>query len=152
MFAVPVTAITNSEDSNSVPVIYFAEESFIITIPAGVSIDGNTGKSTVEVSASDVVLSAGSYLNVSISSESYDLYWKLTDEIDETNQLRYIIGTEADESNIFNNSLVLSVGAGEAYHSTVTKTIYFSVIDEAIKAGTYKDILVFYVEVEKTKQ
>ncbi len=139
--------ISTDGGSQNTVVTYGMSEGFTVTIPTNFTID-ETKKATADVSASNVVIAHGSTLKVAVSGNDYVDSWELVDEAEATNTLTYTIGTTEGGNDIVNNSVVLSVGAGEAYGSTVTETMHFTVIDELSKAGTYKDTLTFTVSVE----
>lgn len=148
--AMPIAAATvTRENESDVLLTYSSEENFVITIPADFTIDPSTGTATASVSASNVFIPDKSILNVNIHSDNYNVNWSLTDIEESANILRYSIGTEAWKSNIFNNSIVLSVESGEAYDSVISQTLYFKVLDALSKAGIYKDTLTFSVELKR---
>lgn len=140
--------VTSNGGSGETVVTYGMDEGFTVTIPANFTID-STKKATADVSASNVMIAHGKVLEVTVSGDDYDVTgsWELIDEAEASNKLTYTIGTTEGGTDIVNNSVVLSVGAGEAYSSTVTETMHFTVIDELSKAGTYKDTLTFTVGV-----
>jgi len=140
--------VTSNGGSGETVVTYGMDEGFTVTIPANFTID-STKKATADVSASNVMIAHGKVLEVAVSGDDYDVTgsWELIDEVEASNKLTYTIGTTEDGTDIVNNSVVLSVGAGEAYGSTVTETMHFTVIDELSKSGTYKDTLTFTVGV-----
>lgn len=141
--------ISTDGGSQEVKVTYGMNEGFTVTIPTNFTID-ESKKATANVSASNVMIAHGKVLEVSVSGDDYDTTgsWELIDEAEAANKLTYTIGTTEGGADIVNNSVVLSVGAGEAYGSTVTEIMHFTVIDELSKAGTYKDTLTFTVSVE----
>ena len=138
--------ITTDGGHQNVTVTYGVSESFIVTIPSNFTI-GQSGTATADVSASNVMISAGNVLDVYISGHDYSGSWELIDSNNNNNRLTYTIGTGAGLSNIVNNSVVLSVEAGEAYNSTVYETMHFTIVDELTSAGIYTDTLTFTVNV-----
>ena len=154
MFSLATTSfaanISTDGGSQQTVVTYGMDEGFTVTIPANFTID-STKKATADVSASNVMIAHGKVLEVTVSGDDYDVTgsWELIDEAEASNKLTYTIGTTEGGSDIVNNSVVLSVGAGEAYGSTVTETMHFTVIDELSKAGAYTDTLTFTVSIDR---
>ena len=136
---------TDGGTQNTV-VSYGMSEGFTVTIPTNFNID-DSRKATANVSASNVMIAHGATLKVTISGDDWGGSWELIDAAEASNQLTYTIGTTEGGNDIVNNSVVLSVGAGEAYNSTVTETMHFTVVDELSKAGEYSDTLTFTVSV-----
>ena len=136
--------------SQETVVTYGMAEGFTVTIPTNFTID-DSKKATANVSASDVMIAHGATLEVTISGNDYVDSWELIDTAEVTNQLTYTIGSTDGGSDIVNGSVVLSVASGEAYNSTVTETMYFTVVDELSKAGEYTDTLTFTVSVGAEK-
>lgn len=139
--------ISTDGGSQDVTVTYGMTEGFTVTIPTDFTIN-DTAKATAKVSASNVVIAHGSTLKVAVSGDDYVDSWELVDEAEADNTLTYTIGTTEGGNEITNGSIVLDVESGEAYGSTVTETMYFTVVDELAKAGTYTDTLTFTVSVE----
>ena len=138
--------ITFDGGVNETLVTYGMSEGFTVTIPTDFTID-NSGETSAEVSASHVMLAHGNILEVTVSGHDYESTgsWELVDEAEATNMLTYTIGSTDGASDIVNNSVVLAVEAGEAWDETITKIMYFTVVDELINAGNYKDTLTFTV-------
>lgn len=143
------TSLTTDGGSHDVTVTYGMDEGFTVTIPTNFTID-ESKKATADVSASNVMIAYGKVLEVAISGDDYATTgsWELVDEAETENMLTYTIGTTEGGNEITNGSIVLDVESGEAYGSTVTETMYFTVVDELAKAGTYTDTLTFTVSVE----
>ena len=131
--------INNGERAN-VTVTYGADMAFIVTIPASVSINA-VGIGTATITASDVLIPVGRNLEVRVSGDDYVDNWELINQSDATNKLRYFIYKESDE--IINNSLVMSVAPGEAYNSSKSTTLTFSVDGAPSTADSYVDTLTF---------
>jgi len=144
---IPVSADElNDTGSKNVTVSYGMGESFMVTIPANFAID-SSAKATANISASNIMIGSNKSLKVYISGHDYDDSWQLIDETEPLNTLTYTIGSTEGGNDIVNNSIVLSVAAGEAYNSTVIETLYFTVVDDLTKSGTYSDVLTFTVDV-----
>jgi len=148
--AVPAFAadITTDGGVGETVVTYGTSQGFTVTIPADFTIDGATKKATADVTAENVLIPYGKTLNVRVSGDDYVDAWKLIDNAEATNQLTYTIGTTEGGNDIVNNSVVLDVASGEAYGSSVTETMHFTVTDTLTKAGTYQDTLTFTVSVD----
>lgn len=150
--ALPAFAVTEITSANvgantgETVVTYGTSEGFTVTIPADFNIDTATNKATADVKADDVMIAYGKTLNVKISGDDYVDSWELIDTNAADNTLTYEIGTTEGGNDIVNNSVVLSVAAGNT--SGATETLYFEVIDNLTKAGTYKDTLTFTVSVD----
>ena len=140
------TQITNENEGETI-ISYGMDQGFVVIIPADFTIDSSR-KATADVIAMNVMIPDGTTLKVFVSGDDYNGRWELIDESENINVLGYTIGTREGKSDIVNNSVVLSVGAGKAYNSTVTKTMYFEVIDTLTKAGNYSDTLTFTLEVD----
>ena len=144
----PVNAETiNTTDSQDVLVTYGVSQGFLVTIPTDFDISTQSKSAIAEVSATNVMIGANSILEVSVSGHDYTTKWELIDETESSNKLTYTIGSTAGGTDIVNNSVVLSVNPGEAYNSTKTEIIHFTVVDDLTKSGTYKDVLTFNVEI-----
>ena len=122
-------------------------ESFVVIIPADFNINID-GTAEAEIEAVNIMLEDNKTLEVSIKSINYTDTWNLLDILEPTNKIKYKIGTTANENNINNNDIVLSVNAGEAYDSSIVETMYFTLIDNVSKAGTYIDRLTFTANVK----
>ena len=146
--AVPAfaTDITVDGGVGETVVTYGTSQGFTVTIPADFTIDSATQKASADVEAENVLIPYGKTLNVRISGDDYVDSWELIDTAEASNQLTYNIGTTEGGNDIVNNSVVLSVAAGNT--SGVTETLYFEVIDTLTKAGTYTDTLTFTVSVD----
>jgi len=147
VLSVSAASTMDTAGSKDVNITYGVSQEFVVTIPTNFEIDTSSKAATAIVSASNVMISSNAVLEVSISGHDYADSWELIDETESANTLTYTIGTTAGATDIINNSVVLSVNAGEAYNSTVNETLYFTVVDELSKSGTYKDILTFNVQV-----
>ena len=146
--AVPAfaTDITVDGGVGETVVTYGTSQGFTVTIPADFTIDSATQKASADVEAENVLIPYGKTLNVRISGDDYVDSWELIDTAEASNQLTYNIGTTEGGNDIVNNSVVLSVAAGNT--SGATETLYFEVIDTLTKAGTYTDTLTFTVSVD----
>lgn len=136
-----------TEESRDVTITYGMSESFIVIIPADFNINID-GTAEAEIEAVNIMLEDNKTLEVSIKSINYTDTWNLLDILEPTNKIKYKIGTSANENNINNNDIVLSVNAGEAYDSSIVETMYFTLIDNVSKAGTYIDRLTFTANVK----
>ena len=145
--AIPAFAgnITTDGEAGKTIVSYGMSESFTVIIPSDFNI--YDGEATANVSAENVMIGNGKFLVVRISGDDYIDSWELIDQQENNNRLEYVIGSANGANDIVNNSPVLIVAAGESYNSTVTETLYFTVVDELTKSGTYTDTLTFTVNI-----
>ena len=134
-----------SASSQNVVISYNMDQSFLVVIPANFNLSDN--KATADVSASNVLIPDSSSLQVTINGDDYVDSWELINEEESSDSLTYTIGSSVGGNDIINNSVVLSVGSGDAFNSTVSKTMYFTVIDTLSNAGTYRDTLTFTVNI-----
>ena len=141
--------ISTDGGSQNVLVTYGVGQSFTVTIPSDIEID-SFGSSTNYVSAENVMIPHGSTLNVTMESAKADGFdWYLTDLTNNDNTLAYrVVASDAngDETDIGNGDVVLSVPSG--FDDMVETALYFELVDEATKAGTYQDTLTFTVSVD----
>ena len=142
------TNISTDGGSQNVVVSYGMSQSFVVTIPGEVNF-GMSDYTKVQLSAENIIIPHGTTLEVKVSGDDYVDKWELIDTVEASNKLTYTIGSDNfDTDDIVNNSVVLSVASGEAADSMVRKTIYFYLVDEVTKAGSYTDTLTFTVSVE----
>lgn len=148
-FLTPTVKATtiSTETSGETVVSYGMDESFIVTIPSRLRISYESDTGEMDISASNVMIGDGKVLEVTISSENYNNRWELEYTRTPYTRLTYRIGTTEYGRDIVNNSVVLSVAAGEAYNSTVTQTLYVYVSETLRYSGTYKDYLTFTVSI-----
>ena len=139
--------VTTDGGAQETLVTYGMSEFFTVVIPADFDIDGATKKATADVSATNVMISHDAVLEVTISGNDYVDGWELIDTAEATNKLTYTIGSTAGGADIVNGSVVLAVAAGEAWDTTTTETMHFTVVDELTKSGAYTDTLTFTVGV-----
>ena len=148
--AIPAFATDLTEATSGQTIVtYGMSESFTVVIPGNFTI-GNDGSANANVSAENVMLGANKSLAVTISGDDYVDKWELIDQAEASNKLTYTIGSTEGAADIVNDSIVLLVGAGEAYNSIVTETLYFTITDTLTKSGTYDDTLTFTVYVDGT--
>lgn len=148
VFATEITTDATGSNAGETVVTYGFSQSFLVVIPADFEISSSTKMATADIKASDVVLAYGKTLNVKISGHDYDDAWELIDVASADNKLEYTIGTSEGANDIVNNSVVLSVAAGDNWDSEVVETMYFKVIDNNTTAGQYSDTLTFTVSVD----
>ena len=148
MLTIPVYAdeITGP-GSGKTNITYGMDESFIVHIPSRVTIDFDTSKGDMLVSASDVMIGSGRTLYVSIYSPQYNSRWELRTTKSPYQSLTYRIGTYEGGSNVSNHSVILTVDSGRYYNSTKATRLYLYVSEEIRHSGTYKDYLTFYVDI-----
>lgn len=142
VFCTTFVVFATEDNSAKLIVSYDMNESYTVVIPADFTI-GSSGKASADITASNVVIDDGKFLEISITGDDYIDSWLLIDTKNSSNFITYAIGSEEDGNDIENNSVVLSISAGEIYDSTITKTLYFSIEDEITKSGTYVDTLTF---------
>lgn len=142
VFCTTFVVFATEDNSAKLIVSYDMNESYTVVIPADFTI-GSSGKASADITASNVVIDDGKFLEISITGDDYIDSWLLIDTENSSNFITYAIGSEEDGNDIENNSVVLSISAGEIYDSTITKTLYFSIEDEITKSGTYVDTLTF---------
>ena len=130
--------------SQNVTVTYGTSESFLVTIPASITILDEV--SDFQISASNVMIGANKELVVEINGDDYVDKWELIDVANPDNRLEYAI--QGPNGNVKNNDTVLSVLSGEAHDSTKTADFVFVRMDEATKSGTYTDTLTFTSEIK----
>ena len=141
--ALPVQAEEFFATSN-VTLVYGTNETFLIYIPSGFGF--NNKKVVAEVSALDVMLEHGAVLNIGVTGNDYVDSWEVIDIVDKNKSLTYIIGTADGKDDVKNNSIILSVNAGESYDSQVSVQLYFEITD-SMQPGNYNDMLTFVVDV-----
>ena len=150
----PVNPVIQADGgSENVLVTYGMSSGFVVTIPATVNLDAE-GKGSCQISAENVMIAANHTLQVSLGSEDYANTgsWELVDANAPDNTLTYTIGKVAGASDVTNNTVVLSVNAGESYQSVSGRMLHFSIVDELTKAGEYTDTLTFTVNVVNNPQ
>ncbi len=131
-------------ESGSVEVTYGVEEAYVVTIPAAITLSADEA-STMEISASGVVIAYGAQLTVSVSSTNYaDSKWYLVDTANAENKLEYSV--KNGENAVASGDAILTVDAGTA--ETATATLTTQLVDKATVSGTYKDTITFTVNVE----
>ncbi len=135
-------------ESGSVEVTYGVEEAYVVTIPAAITLSADAA-STMEISASGVVIAYGDQLTVSVSSTNYaDSKWYLVDTANAENKLEYSV--KNGENAVASGDAILTVDAGTAETATVTLTT--QLVDQATVSGTYKDTITFTVNVDTKPQ
>lgn len=139
--SVTAFAATIEGDSGTVEITYGVEDSYVVTIPAAVTLSADA-VSTMEISAADVVIGYGEQLTVSISSTNYaDSKWYLVDTENPTNKLEYSV--KNGETAVASGEAILTVDAGTAENATATLTT--ALVGTATVSGTYKDTITFTV-------
>ena len=141
--SVTAFATTIDGDSGTVEITYGVEDSYVVTIPASITLSAGEA-STMEISAADVVIGYGEQLTVSVSSTNYaDSKWYLVDTANAENKLEYSV--KSGENAVASGDAVLTVAAGSTDATTVTLST--QLIDSATVSGTYKDTITFTVNV-----
>lgn len=120
-------------NSGSVDITYEVPNSYIVTIP-----DSMTIGTDANVSVSDVIITAGHLLTVSVSSQQYNDGWKLINGVDTVGYTLKI-----DGADIANNATVLTVKNG----GNVSETLATALSGTPIYSGNYTDTLTFSVSV-----
>ena len=124
-------------DSGSVDITYTYEapaDSYIVTIPDSMTIGADAN-----VSVSNVTITAGYLLTVSVSSLQYNNGWKLVNGDDTVGYTLQI-----DSADMENNGTVLTAKNGD---SEVTKTLVTALVGTPKYSGSYTDTLTFSVSV-----
>lgn len=138
-FAAEITGKT--DNSSDVTVTYGVEDSYVVTIPADITLSADAASDMV-VSAADVVIGYGEQLTVSISSTNYaDSKWYLVDTTNANNKLEYSV--KNGETAVASGGTILTVAAGTA--DTTTVTLSTQLVDTATVSGTYTDTITFTV-------
>lgn len=122
-----------TDGSGSVDITYEVPNSYIVTIP-----DSMTIGTDANVSVSDVIITAGHLLTVSVSSGQYNDGWKL---INGDDTVGYTL--KMDGAEIANNAAVLTVKTGD----NVSETLTTALSGTPIYSGNYTDKLTFHVSV-----
>lgn len=138
-------AATIGEDgTGSVVITYGVEDSYVVTIPADITLSADAA-STMEISAADVVIGYGEQLTVSVSSANYaDSKWYLVDTANANNKLEYSV--KNGETAVASGGTILTVAAGTT--DTTTVTLSTQLVDTATVSGTYTDTITFTVKVD----
>jgi len=138
--------ITTDGGSRNVPITYGVSQSFTVVIPGDINID-SSGEYETQVLAQDVMIPNEHVLNVSISSDTADgADWYLTDISENGNTINYKIDINgAGDFDVENESVILSLESGELECEV---GLTFKIFGDITKAGTYKDILTFNVNVD----
>ena len=139
--SVSAFAATIEGESGTVEITYGVEDSYVVTIPADITLSAGAA-STMEISAADVVIGYGEQLTVSVSSTNYaDSKWYLVDTANAENKLEYSV--KNGENAVASGDAILTVDAGTA--ETATATLTTQLVDQATVSGTYKDTITFTV-------
>ena len=133
--------------SGETKVTYGMNESFVVHIPSRITIDFDTSKGDMLISASDVMIGSERTLYVSIYSSQYNNRWELRTTNSPYQSLTYRMGTYEGGSNVTNHSVILTVDSGRYYNSTKATRLYLYVSEDIRYSGTYKDYLTFYVDI-----
>lgn len=141
--------VDSTDTSSTVCLTREITSSYTVIIPDG-SIDLKDPKD-ISVSAQNVVIDDGQALTVSVSSANE---WKLMDEKEgSTASLSYDLTPDGAEALTGSEAVeILSVAAGTAWNSTVTKNMKVAINGNATMSGTYKDTLTFTVAVGDASQ
>ena len=137
----------------SAEVTYSVDSSYTVTIPESVTIDSTDGKGTGEVSiAANPILPAGtSYVWVGVNTGAH---WggttlQMALETDSDYKLKYEITMSGNLTKVWpnneKNTPFLQLRSG----STESTTLTFSLSEPVKVAGTYKDLLTFWVKPSK---
>lgn len=145
-FADTIT-IDGTQNANTV-VTYGPQGGYTVVIPESVVIDNQTDKGSAVLSAENVMIDFGKVLNITISGDDYDDAWELIDHNDASNIVEYIIGKTEGASDVVNNTIVLSSGAGANWNSKTEQMLYFKINEDVEKTGNYEDTLTFTVTVD----
>ena len=141
--SVTAFAVTIEGESDTVVITYGVDDSYVVTIPADITLSAGAA-STMEISATNVVIGYGEQLTVSISSTNYaDSKWYLVDTENPTNKLEYSV--KNGETAVASGEAILTVDAGTA--ETETATLTTALVGTATVSGTYKDTITFTVNV-----
>lgn len=144
-FATDVTV--DGSQSADTTVTYGLDSSYLVVIPESVVIDTNTHKGEATVSAENVLLGYGETLNITVANAENEDKWYLVDKTAADNTLEYTIGKTDGAADVTNESVVLSVAAGDKWNEKVEQALYFELAEDVTKAGDYSDTLTFTVDV-----
>ena len=144
VMAAKTTTITNTNNTGDIEIIYTVEQSYLISIPETFNLKKNE-EVVKTVYAEDVCIDYGTVLKVLISGANYDDAWYIVDEGNEENRFEYTVGTESEFDDVENDEAILVVHAGNTgKHS---QNLFFNLVDDVNKSGTYSDTLTFTVEI-----
>ena len=133
--------ITESGESAEMAVTYGVDMSYIVTIPETVQLT-DEGEVEMTVEAYDVLLPSGTILELTVDGTvNAENQWCVTDAADANNSLSYQITDDAGDP-VTPGDMVLCVYAGE---SGIDARLYFTLLDDVVKAGTYTGTLTFNV-------
>jgi hypothetical protein len=150
-----VTQESESQES-TVTVTYTVADSYEVTIPADVTLSADGSyESSGEVKANNVLIKAGSVLNVKLTStnagEAADADSYVLKDTSGASSIAYEI--KKGDAAVANGSVVLAVSAGTAGEQTASLTFATSEknvkADTVIKSGAHTDTLTFTVSVDK---
>lgn len=128
---------TGGQSANTT-VTYGVEMSYIVTVPDSVVIDAEELTGSATVTASNVMLSAGYQLNVTLNSD-----FTLTDASNTNNTLGYTVKNNG--VTVASGDVVLFVESGDTDGASTILALNLN--SEPTKAGAYSDVMTFGVSV-----
>lgn len=129
----------------TVPVTYNVADTWTVTVPESITIDGGTWTGSGTVSASDVRIEKNTKLTVKVESENE---WKLKDKTHTGNEIAYELKANGEAFTSKDGNEVLAVEAGNASGSQVlTATVKEEEQKYSTGGEAYEDQLTFTVEV-----
>lgn len=130
-------------------VTYGVEKSYTVVIPDNVNIPDYQVPGIATIAVVKALLNSRETLSVYITGDSYvssQAAWMLTSNNHAPELYYHVI---ANNEQLAHNDLVLSVKAGEAWNSTVSKVLNFELITKPEHAGLYTSALTFVVDITK---
>ena len=142
VFAETITEETTQQTNLAIE--YAVESAYVVTIPDTITVNpSNAVHGTVDITISDVMLPKGYTVRVQLHGNSYtDGCFYLTDKNDPENQIPYAIVHDSLGAEMTPGAVVNMVEAGSGNR---TETLNINLLNEAIYAGTYADIVTFDV-------
>lgn len=162
--ATAATINTNTTEQ-SADVTYSVDSSYTVTIPESVTIDSTsrTGTGEVTIFANPILPAETQYLWVGVGQGSYwsgsSLRMVLTDveknTINRNYMLEYGITMAGDNTTVYpnneKNTPFLQLQSGSKKGKMTTLTFALSESESVKAAGTYKDVLTFWVKLSNSQ-
>lgn len=138
------SGINGDSASATVTLNYSVSEGYTITIPT-TPITVSTDGTDLTVEATDILLSAGSTLKLTVASGNNDFKMYTAEDTGKANGLAYTV--KKDGTAISSGADVLSIAAGTTSTST---SLNIALSDTPTYAGDYTDTLTFSASVAST--